>query len=73
LIITKSISRFARNTIDVLTICQDLKTLGVEVYFEVERIWLSKQTSDLILTIYAACFQKRKRRQKFQHQVGDQA
>lgn len=57
LIITKSISRFARNTLDILCTCQDLKTLGVEVYFEVERIWLSKQTSDLILTIYAACYQ----------------
>ena len=57
LIITKSISRFARNTLDVLSTCQELKALGVDVYFEVERIWLSKQTSDLILTIYAACFQ----------------
>jgi len=57
LIITKSISRFARNTLDVLSTCHELKTLGIEVYFEVERIWLSKQTSDLILTIYAACYQ----------------
>ncbi|MDD2533282.1 MAG: recombinase family protein [Eubacteriales bacterium] len=57
LIITKSISRFARNTLDVLSTCQDLKKMGVDVYFEVERIWLSKQTSDLILTIYAACYQ----------------
>ena len=57
LIITKSISRFARNTLDVLSTCQELKALGVDVYFEVERIWLSKQTSDLILTIYGACYQ----------------
>jgi len=33
LIVTKSISRFARNTIDVLSICQELKALGVDVYF----------------------------------------
>lgn len=33
-IITKSISRFARNTSDLLTVLRMLKTLGVRVYFE---------------------------------------
>ena len=34
LIITKSISRFARNTVDSLSITRYLKNMGVEVYFE---------------------------------------
>ncbi|PKK98609.1 MAG: recombinase family protein [Tenericutes bacterium HGW-Tenericutes-2] len=38
LILTKSISRFARNTIDCLKTIQDLKRIGIEVYFEKENI-----------------------------------
>lgn len=38
LILTKSISRFARNTIDCLTIIQELKAKNVEVFFERENI-----------------------------------
>ncbi|MDD4429746.1 MAG: recombinase family protein, partial [Paludibacter sp.] len=34
LIITKSVSRFARNTVDSLTTVRQLKKKGVEVYFE---------------------------------------
>ena len=39
LIITKSISRFARNTVDSLTMIRKLKDNDVEVYFEKENIW----------------------------------
>ena len=39
LIITKSISRFARNTLDCLQYVRLLKDLGVEVMFEKENIW----------------------------------
>ena len=39
LIVTKSVSRFARNTVDSLTAVRDLKAKGVEVYFEKENIW----------------------------------
>ena len=39
LIITKSVSRFARNTVDSLTTIRDLKDNGTEVYFEKENIW----------------------------------
>lgn len=39
LIITKSVSRFARNTVDSLTTIRQLKEAGVEVYFEKENIW----------------------------------
>jgi hypothetical protein len=38
LILTKSISRFARNTVDSLTTVRKLKEKGVEVYFEKENI-----------------------------------
>ena len=36
LILTKSVSRFARNTVDTLTTVRKLKAAGVEVYFEKE-------------------------------------
>ena len=39
LIITKSVSRFARNTVDSLTTIRSLKERGVECYFEKENIW----------------------------------
>ena len=40
LIVTKSVSRFARNTVDSLTTIRLLKEHGVEVYFEKEGIYL---------------------------------
>ena len=39
LIVTKSVSRFARNTVDSLTTIRKLKDVGCEVYFEKENIW----------------------------------
>ena len=39
LIITKSVSRFARNTVDSLTTIRKLKEHGVECFFEKENIW----------------------------------
>lgn len=38
LILTKSVSRFARNTVDSLTTIRELKAHGTEVYFEKEYI-----------------------------------
>ena len=43
LILTKSISRFGRNTVDMLHSLRDLHGLGVEVYFEQEDMWLNEQ------------------------------
>ena len=37
-IVTKSVSRFARNTVDSLTTIRQLKENGIEVYFEKEYI-----------------------------------
>ena len=39
LIVTKSVSRFARNTVDSLTTIRQLKDKGVECFFEKENIW----------------------------------
>ena len=38
MVITKSVSRFARNTVDSLTTVRELKEKGVEIYFEKENI-----------------------------------
>lgn len=42
LIVTKSVSRFARNTVDSLTTVRKLKEKGVEVYFEKENTSTAK-------------------------------
>ena len=42
LIITKSVSRFARNTVDSLTTIRKLKAIGVEIYFEKENTLTAK-------------------------------
>lgn len=54
LILTKSISRFARNTVDLLLTVRKLVELGVAVYFEKENLHTTKDNVDLILTMYAS-------------------
>ena len=51
LIVTKSVSRFARNTVDSLTTVRKLKDAGVEVYFEKENIWTLDSKGELLITI----------------------
>ncbi|MBS1400192.1 MAG: recombinase family protein [Clostridia bacterium] len=58
LILTKSISRFARNTLDFLQTIRDLKDWGVDVYFESEQILLSEERSELKMGIYEAVMQE---------------
>ena len=57
LILTKSISRFGRNTLDMLRSLRDLRGLGVEVYFEQEEMWLNEQRIQILLTAYCALAQ----------------
>lgn len=52
-IITKSTSRFARNTMDTIRVIRELKSLGVSVYFEKEGIDTQSLTSENLLTLYA--------------------
>ncbi len=49
-IITKSVSRFARNTQELLTILRSLKEIGVGVYFEEQDINTDKLNSEMIIT-----------------------
>ncbi len=60
-IITKSISRFARNTIDCLKYVRLLKTYGTDVYFEKEGIDTSSSTSEILLTLMASFAQEESR------------
>lgn len=57
-IITKSISRFARNTADCIEIVRKLKALGVGVYFEKENINTLSQESELILSVLSSIAQE---------------
>lgn len=57
LIITKSISRFARNTLDCLYYVRYLQQLGIPVIFETEQIDTSKMDSELVLTLLGAASQ----------------
>lgn len=54
LILTKSTSRFGRNTLDMLRALQELQSLGVDVYFEKENLWLHERKMQIILTMYCA-------------------
>lgn len=61
LIITKSVSRFARNTIDSLTTIRLLKEHNVECYFEKENIHTFDSRGELLLTIMAGIAQEESR------------
>ncbi len=61
LIITKSVSRFARNTVDSLTTIRTLKEHGVEVYFEKENIWTFDSKGELLLSIMSSISQEESR------------
>lgn len=61
LIITKSISRFARNTLDTISVTRELKAKGVEVYFEKENLWTFDDKSELVLTIMVSIAQEESR------------
>lgn len=53
-IVTKSISRFARNTIDCLEIVRKLVDLGIFIYFEKENINTGSMENELMLTILSS-------------------
>ena len=61
LIVTKSVSRFARNTVDSLTTVRKLKDAGVEVYFEKENIWTLDSKGELLITIMSSLAQEESR------------
>lgn len=61
LIITKSISRFARNTLDTISYTRKLKAKGIEVYFEKENLWSLDDKTEFLLTIMASMAQEESR------------
>ena len=61
LILTKSVSRFARNTVDSLTFIRKLKEKGVEVFFEKENIYTFDSKGELLITIMASLAQEESR------------
>ena len=61
LIITKSVSRFARNTVDSLTTVRKLKEKGVEIFFEKENIYTFDSKGELMITIMSSMAQEESR------------
>lgn len=61
LIVTKSVSRFARNTVDSLTTVRKLKEKGIEVYFEKENIYTLDSKGELLITIMSSLAQEESR------------
>ncbi|MDD4988074.1 MAG: recombinase family protein [Candidatus Izemoplasmatales bacterium] len=58
LIITKSISRFARNTVDCLNYIREMRSRNVEIFFEKENIYSSDPKVDFLLTIMSSIAQE---------------
>ena len=58
MIITKSISRLARNTVTLLETVRELKALGIDIYFEEQNIHSISGDGELMLTILASYAQE---------------
>jgi site-specific DNA recombinase len=61
LILTKSISRFSRNTMDLLKYVRELKSLGIAVLFEKENINTLESSGEVFLTIFSSIAQDESR------------
>ena len=71
MIVTKSISRFARNTVDTLQQTRILKKYGVEVYFTEDNIWtMNDEDGELRLTIMATLAQNESKKTSIRVKAG---
>lgn len=61
MVITKSISRFARNTVTLLQTVREFKALGVDIYFEEQNIHTMSGDGELMMTILASYAQEESR------------
>ena len=61
LIVTKSVSRFARNTLDTISLTRELKSKGVEIFFEEQNVYTFDSNGELMLTILASMAQEESR------------
>ncbi len=57
MVITKSVTRFARNTIDSIEAIRELKLLGISVYFEKENIDTLSEKSEIMLSVLSSLAQ----------------
>lgn len=58
IIITKSITRFARNTVDTLNTLKQLKKLGIGVFFHKENVWSLDPNGEFLITLLASFAQE---------------
>ena len=73
LIVTREVSRFARNTVDTLQETRKLKKMGVEVYFTEDNIWTFKDDDgELKLTIMATLAQNESKKISQRVKAGQQ-
>lgn len=61
LILTKSVSRFSRNTLSTIMIARDLKSIGVEIYFQAQNISTFDPDGEMILTLISSFAQEESR------------
>ena len=61
LILTKSLSRFARNTVDSLTTIRKLKALGIGIYFEKENIFTLDSKGEFLISVMSSISQEESR------------
>lgn len=57
-VLTKSVSRMARNTLDLLNIIRELRSIGVRIVFEQEDLDSSKYEDELLITLIEAFAQE---------------
>lgn len=61
IVLVKSISRFARNTVDLLNVTRHLKEIGVNIWFEKENIYSISSEGELLITLLASFAQEESR------------
>lgn len=61
MVVTKSVTRFARNTVTLLSAVRELKSLDIDVYFEKENIHTLSTDGELMLTLLASFAQEESR------------
>lgn len=61
MILTKSVSRFARNTVDALNNIRELKARNIGVFFERENIWTLDAKGEFLITLLTSLAQEESR------------
>ncbi len=61
MILTKSVSRFARNTVDALNTIRELKSMDIGVYFQKENIWTLDSKGEFLITLMTSLAQEESR------------